>query len=179
MILTKASFDILRKQLFGGRLSTSEVQALNFLVERCKQGGMSYPECAYALATVYHETDKTMLPIREKGSALYLRSKPYYPFIGYGYVQLTWRDNYIRVGKLIGKDLGNYPELALDPEIAAEILVKGMLNGWFTGLGFRRHRPVARYDLNKYISARQIINGKDRAKQIAEYAMIFEKALRS
>jgi len=123
MILTKASFDILREQLFGGTLSTSQVQALNFLVERCKLGGMTYPECAYTLATVYHETgvpvkgkgvERTMLPVKEAGSEAYLRSKKYYPYIGYGYVQLTWPDNYKRIGKLIGVDLYKNPALALD-----------------------------------------------------------------
>lgn len=188
MILTKASFDILREQLFGGTLSTSQVQALNFLVERCKAGGMTYPECAYTLATVYHETgvpvkgkgvERTMLPVKEAGSEAYLRSKKYYPYIGYGYVQLTWKDNYSRIGKLIGEDLVTYPEKALEPEIAAKIMVQGMLNGWFTGVGFRRKRPVLRYDRPLYVRARAIINGTDKAELIADYAMVFEKALRS
>ena len=188
MILTKASFDILREQLFGGKLSTSQVQALNFLVERCKLGGMSYPECAYTLATVYHETgvpvkgkgvERTMRPIKEVGSEAYLRSKKYYPYIGYGYVQLTWKDNYSRIGKLIGVDLIKNPALALDKEIAAKIMVQGMLNGWFTGVGFRRKRPVGRYDRKAYVRARAIINGTDKEELIADYAMVFEKALRS
>lgn len=55
----------------------------------------------------------------------------------------------------------------------------GMLNGWFTGVGFRRKRPVAKYDRNSYVRARAIINGTDKAELIADYAMIFEKALRS
>jgi len=188
MVLTKASFDILRAELFGGTLSTSQVQALNFLVDRCKLSGMTYPECAYTLATVYHETgvpvkgkgvERTMLPVKEAGSEAYLRSKKYYPYIGYGYVQLTWKDNYKRIGKLIGVDLIKHPEKALEPEIAAKIMVQGMLNGWFTGVGFRRKRPVGRYDRPLYVRARAIINGTDKAELIADYAMIFEKALRS
>lgn len=188
MILTKSSFDVLRAELFNGSLSAVQVQALNFLVAECKQGGMTYPECAYALATVYHETGipvkghgvkRTMQPVKEAGSLPYLKRKKYYPYIGYGYVQLTWEDNYRRVGKLIGVDLIKNPEKALEPEVAAKILVQGMLHGWFTGLGFRRKRPVGRYDLQAYIKARGIINGTDKAGLIAEYAMIFEKALRS
>ena len=188
MILTKASFDILRAELFGGTLSTSQVQALNFLVERCKLSGMTYPECAYTLATVYHETgvpvkgkgvERTMLPVKEAGSEAYLRSKKYYPYIGYGYVQLTWKDNYSRIGKLIGVDLIKHPEKALEPEVAVKIMTQGMLNGWFTGVGFRRKRPVGRYDLPLYVRARAIINGTDKADLIADYAMVFEKALRS
>lgn len=186
MILTKASFDILRKELFK-TLSQPQVDALNFLVRRCAEAGMSYPETAYALATVYHETGvptkggvvRTMEPVKEAGSEAYLRSKKYYPYIGYGYVQLTWESNYKRVGALLGIDLVSNPKLALSHEVAADIMTKGMLNGWFTGVGFRRKRPVGRYDRAAYIRARAIINGTDKAELIADYAMIFEKALRS
>lgn len=179
MKLTANGFKILRTELFYGKLSQAVVDALNYLVQKCEAAGFTYPETAYALATTYHETDRTMEPIKEKGSLAYLTSKKYYPYIGYGYVQITWRDNYLRVGKLIGKDLVSKPSLALNPDIAASIMTGGMLNGWFTGLGFRKGRPVGRYDRNAYIRARKIINGSDRAVAIADYAMIFEKALRS
>lgn len=179
MKLTANGFKILRTELFYGKLSQAVVDALNYLVGKCEDAGFTYPETAYALATTYHETAHTMEPIKERGSVAYLKSKKYYPYIGYGYVQITWRDNYLRVGKLIGKDLVSNPSLALDPDIAASIMTGGMLNGWFTGLGFRKGRPVTRYDRNAYIRARKIINGSDRAEAIADYAMIFEKALRS
>lgn len=188
MKLTKGGFDILRKELFGGSLSESQVQALNFLVEACRVSVMSYPETAYALATVYHETGvpvkgkgivRTMQPVKEAGSDAYLKGKRYYPYIGYGYVQLTWKVNYEKVGKLIGVDLIAHPEKALEPEIAAKIMTGGMLNGWFTGVGFRRKRPVSKYNRTAYIRARAIINGTDKAGLIADYAMVFERALRS
>jgi len=179
MKLTKGGFDIIRKDVFKGKLTTSQVQALEYLVRRCTEAGMNYPEGAYTLATVYHETAATMLPIKERGSDEYLKSKKYYPYIGYGYVQLTWKDNYERIGKLIGVDLIKNPEKALDPEVASEIMVLGMLRGWFTGAGFQKKRPVYKYDRISYIRARAIINGTDKAEAIAEYAMVFEKALRS
>lgn len=188
MILTKASFDILRAELFGGKLTTDQVQALNFLVQECDKADMTYPETAYSLATVYHETGipvkgvgviRTMQPVKEAGSDAYLKSRKYYPYIGYGYVQLTWERNYKSVGAKLGIDLVKHPEYALKPDIAATILTQGMLNGWFTGVGFRRKRPVSRYNKFAYVAARAIINGTDEAERIAEYAMIFEKALRS
>lgn len=186
MVLTKASFDVLRAELFKV-LSQSQVTALNFLVAECEKYGLTYPETAYALATVYHETGvvtngklvRTMQPVKEFGSTAYLKGKKYYPYIGYGYVQLTHEDNYKRVGRLIGVDLIAKPERALEPAIAAKIMCRGMLLGWFTGVGFRRKRPVGRYDKAAYVKARAIINGTDKADLIASYAMIFEKALRS
>lgn len=205
MILTKASFDVLREKLFDGSLTTSQVQALNFLVEECDKAGMTYPETAYSLATVYHETGtpikgkgivRTMQPISEVGSDTYLAKYDTGTlakrlgntpdadgdgqlYKGRGYTQITGTDNYRRIGKLIGIDLISKPERALEPKVAATILTQGMLNGWFTGVGFRRKRPVSRYNKAQYIAARTIINGTDKAELIAGYALIFEQALRS
>lgn len=191
MILTEASFDILREELFGGRLNSTQVKSLNYLVARCEFFEISYSEAAYVLATAYHETgyvetvngkrvmNRDMLPIRERGGEEYLRSKRYYPHVGVGYVQLTWLSNKIRVGKLIGVDLVTDPNKALEPDIASEILIKGMVFGWFTGVGFHRKRPVSRYNRDQYVRARAIVNGTDAQYKIADYAMIFEKALRS
>lgn len=178
MILTKESFDIIR-DILGGKLNTSQVEGLNLLVKAMDEAGFTYPEAAYALATVHIECATTFQPIKEYGSLAYLKSKKYYPYIGYGYVQLTWKDNYEKVGKLIGIDLIKSPERALEPLVAASILTGGMLHGWFTGVGFRRKREVSRYDLEKYTKARSIINGTDRALEIAKLAMRYEKALRS
>ena len=187
MILTKASFDVLRAELFQGSLNAIQVHSLNYLVARCEHFELNYSETAYVLATAYHETgyvsngkmNRDMLPIKERGSQKYLTSKRYYPYIGYGYVQLTWKTNYLKVGKLIGVDLIKNPEKALEPDIAAEILIKGMVFGWFTGLGFHRKRPVSKYNKAQYVRARAIVNGTDAQHKIADYAMIFEKALRS
>lgn len=191
MVLTDASFDILRARLFGGSLTQVQVDSLNYLVARCEEFVLTYPETAYVLATAYHETgyletvngrkvmNRDMLPIRERGGEAYLRSKKYYPHVGEGYVQLTWLENKLRVGKLIGKDLVNTPNILLDPDVASEILIKGMVFGWFTGVGFHRKCPVYRYNRLAYKRARKIVNGTDADDLIAGYAMDFEKALRS
>lgn len=186
MKLTKEGFNILRTELFK-TLDQRQVDQLNYIVRKSEEHGLTYPETAYTLATIYHETGlvrdgvvyRSMYPVKEQGSDKYLRSKAYWPYIGYGYVQLTWKSNYERVGKLIGVDLIATPEAALLPQVAIVIALKGMLNGWFTGVGFRRKRPVNKYDRASYVRARAIINGTDKAGQIADYAMIFEKALRS
>jgi putative chitinase len=97
---------------------------------------------AYALATAYHEAAFTMQPIHEKGGPKYFFSmydkdgdRPKVAkalgntekgdgvrFHGRGYVQLTGRTNYAKAKKLVGADLVNNPDLALDPAIASMIL---------------------------------------------------------
>jgi len=186
MKLTSGGFAILKEKLFKV-YDQDQVDALNFIVKACDSYKVTYPEAAYILATIFHETGYTkdgkmyrsMQPVKERGSQAYLEGKKYYPYIGYGYVQLTWKENYKKVGNLIGVDLIKCPEKALEKDVAIKIAIEGMLNGWFTGVGFRRKRPVAKYDRPKYVAARAIINGTDRAGDIADYAMIFEKALRS
>lgn len=175
MKMTKGGFDILRKAF--GSLTQTQVNSINFLVDEFdKDKSISYPQAAYMLATTWHETARTMLPIKERGSDLYLRSKPYYPFIGYGYVQLTWQNNYAKAGKLLSLDLVNDPELALKPEVAVKIMILGMKQGWFTGKRLSDYIDQSKKD---YVNARRIINGTDKAQLVASYAETFEKALRS
>lgn len=39
MKLTKGGFDIIRKEVFKGKLTASQVQALEYLVRRCTEAG--------------------------------------------------------------------------------------------------------------------------------------------
>lgn len=72
------------------------------------------------------------------------------------------------MGKLLGIDLVNNPDLALEAPTAASILVIGSLQGLFTGKGLGDYittgRPV------EFINARRVINGTDKAHLIAGYA---------
>lgn len=51
-----------------------------------------------------------------------------------------------------------------------------MIEGWFTGRKLDHYFLDSKID---YVNARRIINGFDRAKDIAKYADYFEKALRA
>ena len=62
--------------------------------------------------------------------------------------------------------------------MAIKILIVGMYDGLFTGKGYRNVQ-MRRYNLSDYKYARRIINGTDKATQIANEAMVFERALRS
>ena len=199
--MTAGGFTILRNAF--GRLTQSQVDELNFLVgEFDKDKSVSYPQAAYMLATVWHETAHTMLPIEEYGKGkgrtygtwfenslgkLYsfidgLKKVAYlfddYPhlYYGRGYVQLTWWANYDKASKKLGIDFVNHPEYALQREHAVKILITGMKEGWFTG---RKLSDYISGNKKDYVNARRIINGMDKAQKIANEAVIFERALRS
>ncbi|MCH7313369.1 hypothetical protein [Acinetobacter sp. ANC 3882] len=173
MKITQDGFDILR-QTFG-KLSQSQVDGINFLVSVLDEDtGITRPQAAYMLATTWHETAHTMQPVIEYGSEKYLRSKQYYPYIGYGYVQLTWLANYKRMGDYLKVDLVKNPKLALQADIAARVMIVGMKNGMFTGKKLSNYIHQNHKD---YIGARRIINGTDKAELIAGYAETFEAAL--
>lgn len=63
----------------------------------------------------------------------YRKTLRYYPWHGRGFVQLTWRKNYVRAGKELSIDLTTDPDLAMKPDVAVRVLVHGMEQGWFTG----------------------------------------------
>lgn len=187
MILTKGGFDVIRNAL--GRLTTSQVNEFNFLVgEFNKDKSISYPQAAYMLATIWHETAATMLPIEEYGKGkgrkygqkIDIDGSPYkgldHIYYGRGYVQLTWLSNYVFAKNKTGVDFVNHPELVMKKEHAVKILIQGMKEGWFTGRKLSDYIHQSRKD---YQGARKIINGTDKAITIARYADIFEKALRA
>jgi predicted chitinase len=120
-------------------------------------------QIAYILATVRHETAGTYKPIEEYGG----RTKRYAPYYGRGYVQLTWKANYKKYSDIIGIDLVKEKHRALEPNIAAFILVHGFKNGTFTGAKLDQYINDKRCD---FLSARRIINGMDKASLIAGYA---------
>jgi len=100
-------------------------------------------------------------------------------------VQLTWDGNYETADDQLGLNgalLANF-DLALDTDISARVMVRGMTEGWFAGDKIGRHK-FARYlpakgtaTASKFTSARRIINGIDRAEVVAGYAMPFQAAL--
>ncbi|WP_343314413.1 glycoside hydrolase family 19 protein [Brucella sp. BE17] len=146
------------------------------LIEAGREHGLLRNQMAYVLATAYHETAHTMKPIIERGGEKYLRSKNYYPFFGRGYVQITWRENYVKAGKALGADFVKKPELLLKAEYAAPILIVGMIEGWFTGKKLSDYITLQKSDFK---GARRIVNGTDRADLIAGYAKDYDRALLS
>jgi hypothetical protein len=183
MIHRKYFFDSIRHYLFGS-LAQPQVDGLNRYLDYYDDENPPLPDAhhlddrmfSYVLATVYHETAATMTPVKEYGSTSYLKSKSYYPWYGRGDVQLTWEDNYKFQDQKLGLNgaLCANPDLALDPPTALAICVGGMLDGDFTG------KKLADYftdSLTDWVDARRIVNGTDRASDIAGYAEAFCNAL--
>jgi predicted chitinase len=101
-------------------------------------------------------------------------------FCGRGYAQITGRRNYGRADAALGLKgaLLEDPDLALKPEIAAQILERGMREGWFTGKRLSDVLPfMGAAAERQFIAARRIINGADRAELVADYALRFQDAL--
>lgn len=164
--------------MFGNKMRQEQVNGLNYLLTATEMLPCNHR--AYVLATAYHETAHTMQPIAEYGKG---KGKKYgavdstgkAPY-GRGYVQITWRENYVKADdklKLGGKLAKDY-DLALDPVIAAKIIVRGMEEGWFTGKKMSDYLTPEKSD---YKGARRIVNGTDKAALIAGYADKFHDAL--
>ena len=192
----QAFFNSLRQGLLGPTLDTDEVTGCEAILDAMTGLPLSY--CAYALATAYHETAHTMQPIHEYGGPRYFTrmyditgSRPTLArkygnttpgdgvkYAGRGYVQLTWKANYAKAGAKLGVDLVGNPSLAMRKDIAAKIMREGMVDGWFTGKAFKHYLPTSgAASLAQFTAARRIINGTDKASQIARYATQFQSAL--
>jgi putative chitinase len=177
-------FDSVRYYLAGGSLKQEQVDGCNVLLDWFDDENPPIPDkwhqsdrtFAYCLATSWHETAFTMQPVIEYGGESYLQSKPYYPWYGRGLVQLTWEENYQKQDDKLGLKgaLMQNPDLALDPVIATKILLLGMADGDFTG------KKLANYfsdELTDWYNARRIVNGTDKAQEIAVYAEKFHNAI--
>jgi putative chitinase len=179
MIDRKIFYDAVRKGPFSGRLNQGQVEGCGFLIsefERAELKDLRW--LAYILATAFWETARTMQPIKEMGSQKYLRGKKYWPWIGRGYVQLTWKANYEKfreeVKSLFSADIIANPDEAMIPNVAAYIAFEGMIHGIFTGKKLSDYFNDEKTD---WINARRIINGTDKAATIAGIAKQFHAAL--
>ena len=149
------------------------------LIDECKAQGLLRNQCAYVLATAFWETAHTMRPVVE---AYWLpeswrqRNLRYYPWYGRGFVQLTWEKNYQRAENELGVAVHQNPQLALDPGVAAKIAVTGMREGWFTGRDLNDFIDLQHSD---FVNARRIINGTDRAQEIAVLAEHYDDDLKA
>lgn len=206
----KILFDHIRKSLFQGSMSQGQVDGLNAILDQWEinfRQKTPLTQLAVCLATAYHETARTMRPIKEMGSNEYLRINydvtgrnperarrfgnvnpgDGLKYCGRGLVQLTWKVNYekatrrLKELKLINQDVDfvRDPTKVMEPHTASLIMFLGMEEGWFTGKKLDDMvDPVIDGDEHAdVVASRKIINGTDRAEMIAGYSDKFLEAL--
>lgn len=192
-----------KKRMLGPTISREEFSGCDAIIKACALAGWPISYTAYALATAYHETAHTMQPIKERGGTAYFTrmydirgNRPAKArelgnltpgdgakYAGRGYVQLTGKTNYVRAtAKLkamgINVDLVANPDRAMEPQIAALVMVYGMLEGWFTTRKLPDDLPArGQATARQFKLSRDIINGTDKDDEIAEYAMEFQRGL--
>lgn len=182
-----------RASLFAGKLSQSQVDGMTAILDEWDASGLTDLRwLAYMLGTAYHETAKTMQPVREtladtddeairilesswkRGrmpwvkSAYWRKDENGKSWLGRGLVQLTHEDNYQKFG------LADHPEKAMEMTTAVKVLFIGMQNGMFTGKKLSDYFAGTKSD---WVSARRIINSLDRANDIAGYGKKFMAAI--
>lgn len=196
-----AFFAAVRLNPFPGALTAGQVTGMSAILDECPPD-TPLDHLAYDLGTCPIETGWTMLPVKEKGGAAYYTrmydirgDRPAKAkelgnlspgdgalFCGRGYLQLTGRSNYRRATSRL-RDLGFLPaptnlemtpDIAMEPGIAAAILFVGTREGWFTGRKLSHYFGPGKAD---WKGARAIINGQDRAAEIALHAQAFRAAL--
>ena len=198
------------------------------ILKQCKEEGIrSADQVAYVLATAWHEsvmgkwmtetgwrTDKSAASIAENkyGNKTSEGRKMGNTqpgdggkYRGRGYVQLTWKNNYQRMSKILqetgftytqdgvqygnGKNntkpidlVTNYEHVNKNKQLAAKILVMGMDKGIFAGdnRGLDTYIPENKPATQaNFENARKIVNGSDQKKFIALNAITIAKTLKA
>jgi len=195
MIATDSQKFVSAYPIYFGNIRSKQADALTVILNSFNQDAEldDVRHAAYMLATIWHETAQTFEPITEYGGYSYFsrydgrcgnsRRGDGYRYRGRGYVQLTFKCNYKKASEKLcrltnrypeGIDLVANPDLALEPEVASDILLLGMREGWFTGKKLNDYITGTRCD---YYRARKIINALDKARTIARAADKFETLL--
>lgn len=194
-------FDTLRETLFKGSFTEGQIEGTAALLDAWERWPWRGDDrwLAYMLATVFHETAYTMQPVRETlatadekaieilesafacGRLSWVKT-PYWRkdedgrcWLGRGLVQLTHKRNYEAMSTVTGVDLVTDPDRAMEMDTAVTILMEGMRLGSFTGCTLADFFGDDRED---WVNARRIVNGTDRAQQIAAYGMMLHSAIR-
>lgn len=121
------------------KINTEQVASIEALAAAWeKYGDGDQRKFLYLLCLSWHECRLRSIPEKRSapGTTIWDEYQVNYWSSGYygrGYPQLTWKDNYRKMGEIIGVDLVGNPDLALVPKYSAQIMVIGMTRGSFTG----------------------------------------------
>lgn len=181
-------------RLITGGLDQTQVNSINGILTNCLNQGVTDPVLqGYILSTGWHEA--RLRPVREGFKKTDAEARKYvrrnYPtkygkpagpyghyYYGRGLVQLTWLKNYERSSRDVGVDLVKYPDKVLSPDIAARLIVIGMMDGRWNGSG----KGLVSYLGNgrrDYRNARRTVNITDKWQTFRDTAIQFTAALES
>jgi predicted chitinase len=193
-------FDHIRESLFKGSLRQSQLDGITEILDKWEAESSKDDDrwLAYMLGTTHHETGRTMQPVRETfavtdddaikrldrawtaGKLSYVKT-PYWQrdadgksWLGRGFVQLTHKANYKKLGTAINVDLLTDPDQAMDLVTATKVLFVGMRNGLFTSAKLTDFFNASKED---WVKARKIINGLESADLVASYAKTYYAAI--
>ena len=174
----KTFYAALRKSGIPGfkSLSQSQVNGIEGILNAFTLvGDRRIKTLAYGLATVRREVGQGMVPVREgfaksdAAARAYVKRQGYdyakevngHVYYGRGLVQLTWFENYKQEG------IEDNPDKALDPNWAAQLLFKGLMDGRWNGQrkGLVHYLPDGGPDDLK--NARRTVNVTDHWQEIA------------
>jgi len=185
----KLFFDKLR--LSGLNLTEQNVFGMEKHLAYAKEHDISILKLPYILATSWWETGQTMTPVLEahwvnNAEAWRKRNLRYYPYYGRGLIQVTWKDNYIKVASMLGLSKTFFilsPEKLLEWKYALPALFLGMEQGIYTGKNIDYYIDEEdegdEEDLREFIAARRVVNGTDKAAAIGKLSINFEYALKA
>lgn len=184
------------RALFGP-ITVVQIHGLSYLLRRVEQDARlsnNLNLCAYILATAKHGSAHTFEPAGEFADETFCE-RHYGPktalgkllgnkskrdaekFTSRGYSELAGRKHYARAAKELGVAFLQKPELALEQAHAYEIMVRGMLSGWFGP-------PISTFIKSNappdFEGARQSVTGHhDRAESVAQDARRFLEIFRA
>lgn len=190
-------FPYVREHVFHGHLNDQQVTGINSMLDfwDAHMSGKDLRFLAYPMATTVLESAHTMQPIKERGTNSYFTrmydirgSRPKTAkalgnttpgdgirYCGRGLCQITGRKNYAWATKATGVDCIANPDALLDPRTACYVLFAGMILGHFTDKKLSDYFTDTTSDP---INARRIINGLDKAADIAQDYQSILTALR-
>lgn len=177
-------YDSLRRS--GLNLTTQNVFGMEKVLDYAEEHQTPREFLKYILPTAWWESAGTMHPVKE---AYWLsedwRKKHlrYYPWYGRGLIQTTWEDNYIAMWKELGLEGPVNPDAFLEWDVALPALFVGMQKGMYTGRDLDDYIDLIDEgddeDAREMRAARRIVNGTDKASEIAKLGLKFEKALKA
>jgi hypothetical protein len=170
-------FDSIRDMFPGKKILPLRFERISAVLDGLEARNVGLRHAAYILATAFWESDRFKTMVEYASGEAYEGRKDLgntvrgdgVRFKGRGLVQITGRRNYAYWAQRLGVDLLVKPHLAERLDIAVPILIEGSIEGTFTG------RKLA--DFGSYAQMRRVINGTDKAGEIAAIAEDFEQAL--